>query len=73
MFKGNGDMIEGHFENGLIKGKATFYPNNGIPYDINTEEDIDEENDINENINENSEMNYDDQTTCDNTNSNIKI
>ena len=73
MFKGNGDMIEGHFENGLIKGKATFYPNNGIPYDINTEEDVGEENVINENINENDEMNYDDQTTCDNTNSNIKI
>ena len=32
MAKNNGDMIEGHFENGLIKGKATFYPNNGTGY-----------------------------------------
>ena len=37
-------MIEGHFENGLIKGKATFYPNDDEPYEINTEEDDENEN-----------------------------
>ena len=43
LFKGNGDMIEGNFEKGLIKGKATFYPNDGDPYDVNTEEDFEED------------------------------
>ena len=37
LFKGNGDIREGHFENGLIKGKVIFYLYNGISYDINTE------------------------------------
>ena len=37
LFKGNGDILEGHFENWLIKGKDIFYPYNGISYDINTE------------------------------------
>ena len=47
LFKGNGDIIEGNFENGLLKGKATFYPNNGEPYDIDTEEDFEDDNDKN--------------------------
>ena len=58
-------MIEGHFENGLIKGKATFYPNNGIPYDINNEEEDLEDN------NEDNEINNENELTRENTKSNF--
>ena len=43
------------------------FPNGGIPYDINTEEDLDENNDERENTEENN----DELNTCD-TNSNIE-
>ena len=68
LFKGNGDMIEGHFENGLIKGKASFYPNDGEPYDINTEEDFENNNDNDNNMDKN---NNDINSSMENTQSNI--
>ena len=67
LFKGNGDMIEGHFEKGLLKGKATFYPKDDMPYDINTEEDLD--NDI-DNDNQSS-INTTMENTCSNINDKI--
>ena len=39
LYQENGNIIEGNFQNGLLKGKATFYPSEGIPYDIDTNED----------------------------------
>ena len=60
LFKGNGDIIEGNFENGLLKGKATFYPNNGEPYDIDTEEDFEDDNDKNSTM-ENTQTNFNSQ------------